>query len=90
MTLQLPIYDSNITRGNDSKLNKISAKYDLRRYFFTKKVVNIWNSLPNYVITAESVNSFKSRLDKFWQHQELMYNYGSELYGTGSRSEFNW
>ena len=29
----------------------------------------------NYVITAESVNSFKSRLDKFWKHQELMYNY---------------
>jgi len=51
---------------------------------------NIWNSLPNYVITAESVNSFKSRLDKFWKHQELMYNYGSELHGTGSRSEFNW
>jgi len=91
MTLQLPIYDSNITRGNDSKLNKISAKYDLRRYFFTNKVVNIWNSLPNYVITAESVtNSFKSRLDKFWQHQELMYNYRSELHGTGSRSKFNW
>jgi len=39
--------------------------------------------------TAESVNSFKSRLDKFWKHQELMYNYRSELHGTGSRSEFN-
>jgi len=51
------------------------AKYDLRKYFFTNRVVNIWNSLPNYVITAESVNSFKSRLDKFWKHQELMYNY---------------
>jgi len=39
---------------------------------------------------AESVNSFKSRLDKLWQHRELMYNYRSELHGTGSQSEFNW
>ena len=86
----MDIYDLKTTRGNDFKLNKIHAKYDLRKYFFTNRVVNIWNSLPNYVITAESVNSFKSRLDKFWKHQELMYNYRSELHGTRSRSEFNW
>jgi len=72
------IYDLTTTRINDFKLNKICAKYDLRKYFFTNRVVNIWNSLPNYVIMAESANSFKSRLDKFWQHQELVYNYGSE------------
>ena len=82
----MDICDLKTTRGNDFKLNKIRAKYDLRKYFFT----NIWNSLPNYVITAESVNSFESRLDKFWKRQELMYNYRSELHGTGSRSEFNW
>jgi len=56
------IYDLKTTRGNDYKLNKVRAKYDLRKYFFTNRVVNIWNSLPNYVITAEGVNSFKSRL----------------------------
>jgi len=32
---------------------------------------------------------FESRLDKLWKHQELMYNYRSELHRTGSRSEFN-
>jgi len=61
----MDIYDLTTTRENDFELNKIRAKYDLRKYFFTNRVVNIWNSLPNYVITAESVNSFKSRLDKF-------------------------
>ena len=87
----MDIYDLTTTRGNDFKLKKIRAKYDLRKYFFTNRVVvNIWNSLSNYVITAESVNSFKSRLDKFWQHQELIYDYRSELHGTRSRSEFNW
>jgi len=87
-TIILQYYDiPHSTAGFlDFKLNKIRAKYDLRKCFFTNRVVNIWNSLPNYVITAESVNS----LDKFWKYQELMYNYRSELHGTGSRSEFNW
>ena len=40
----LDIYDLKTTRGNDFKLNKIRAKYDLRKYFFTNRVVNIWNS----------------------------------------------
>ena len=73
----IDIYDLKTTRGNDFKLNKIRAKYNLRKYFFTNRVVNIWNSylIKIYVITTESVNSFKSRLDKFWKHQELIYNY---------------
>jgi len=48
----MDIYDLTTTRGNDFKLNKIRAKYDLCKYFFTNSVVNTWNSLPNYVITA--------------------------------------
>ena len=35
------------------------------KYSFTNRVVNIWNSLPNKVVLADSVNCFKSRLDKF-------------------------
>jgi len=31
---------------------------------------------------------FKSRLDKFWMHQEVKYDYTSELIGTGDRSEY--
>jgi len=48
----MDIYELTTTRGNDFKLNKIRAKYDLCKYFFTNSVVNTWNSLPNYVITA--------------------------------------
>ena len=81
----MDIYDLTPTRGNNFKLTKIRAKYDLLKYFFTNMMVNIWNSLFNYVITAGSVNSFKSRLDKFWKHQELMYNYRSELHRTGNK-----
>ena len=64
------------------------AKYDLRKYFFSNRVVNVcMDSLPCYVVNADTVNCFKSRLGKFWANQELMYNFRSEIYGTGSRSE---
>ena len=29
-------------------------------------VVDAWNELPQYVVDAETVNSFKARLDKFY------------------------
>jgi len=39
------------------------------------------------VVHADTVNCFKSRLDKFWSNQELIYNFRAEICGTGSRSE---
>ena len=81
----LRVYDST-TRGNAFKLNKGRAKYDLRKFYFTNRVVNAWNSFPDHVVLSETVNTFKSRLDKFWQHQDMIYDFQAELHGTGSRS----
>ena len=39
--------------------------------------------LPNELITATSVNSFKNRLDLFWADQEVLYNYKANI--TGNR-----
>jgi len=39
--------------------------HDIRKHFFTNRVVSLWNSLPNIVVDSESINCFKSRLDKF-------------------------
>jgi len=38
------------------------------------------------VISANNVNTFKNRLDKFWANQELIFDYKSSLTGTGNRS----
>ena len=48
-----------VTRGNDSRLMKSRSKYDLRKYSFTSRIVNIWNSLPNWVVSANTTNTFK-------------------------------
>jgi len=49
--------------------------------------VNIWNSLPNSVVDASTVNAFKARLDKFWSHQAVKFDFTADLTGTGNRSE---
>jgi len=37
------------------------------------------NSLPNNVVSANMINTFKNRLDKFWERQAVLYNYRANL-----------
>ena len=68
--------DSNRTRGHSLKLHKQYARLDVRKHFFSCRVVDLWNSLPEHVISATSVNSFKNRLDKFWSdNPSLLYDH---------------
>ena len=53
------------TRGHKLKLIKKRSRLDIRKHFFSQRVVNDWNSLPEIVVEAESVNSFKNEYDKF-------------------------
>jgi len=57
--------------------------YNLRKYSFCSRVVSIWNSLPHSVVDADTPNTFKSRLDKHWLDQDVLYSFHSELTGTG-------
>jgi len=76
-----------VTGGNDLRLKKFRVKYDLRKYSFSVRVVNTWNSLPNWVVSANTTDTFKVRLDKFWHNQDIVYDFWAQLQGTGSRSE---
>ena len=57
---------SSRTRGHRYKIVKLRSKLDIRKHFFSQRVVNSWNNLPASVVEADSVNSFKNRLDNFW------------------------
>ncbi len=63
------------TRGHSMKLYQQRSSIDIRKHYFTNRVVKIWNSLSEDVINAPSVNSFKNRLDKYWENQPLKYNF---------------
>ena len=58
-----------VLRGNSKKLEKSRKNTSLRQHNFTQRVVNDWNSLPEKVVTASSINTFKNALDLHWKHK---------------------
>ena len=50
-------------RGHSLKLFKSFSKKLCRKNFFSQRVINDWNSLPQHVIDSNSLNVFKNRLD---------------------------
>lgn len=51
------------TRGHKWKLFKGKFSTNIRKYFFSQRVISVWNRLPNHVVEAETLQVFKSRLD---------------------------
>ena len=78
------IYDTNVsptlklvnisrTRGHPQKLEIERCRYNVRKFNFCNRVKNLWNSLPNWLIEANSVNSFKNNFDKYFNSDDCLY-----------------
>ncbi len=65
----------NRTRGHSYKLFKDRAESSIRRNFFTFRVTELWNELPEEVAAAPNVDTFKERLDNFWSNKDWLYDY---------------
>ena len=59
----------------------------MRKFSFSNKIIPIWNSLPGYVVASLIINTFKARLDKFWENQDVRYNWKADISFTESRSK---
>jgi len=95
-------YDSTVTSW--STTTYVERKYDLRshrfsiyqfpiqfnmhKFNFTNTIISVWNSLPDFVVSADTVDAFKIRLDRFWIDQEIKYNWKADT-RIGSRSQIN-
>ncbi len=60
-------------RGHQWKLFQHRANHNLRKNFFTVRIVNTWNSLPQHVVEADNIKIFERRLDKFWMNHPLKF-----------------
>lgn len=58
--------DSRQVRGHSQMLKKVHFRLDVRKYFFSQRVVNQWNALPQDVVSASTLECFKTKLDECW------------------------
>ena len=58
------------TCGHSWKLIKPHSSTDARRFFFSVRVINKWNSLPQEAVDASSVNMFKNQAGQDPEQQD--------------------
>ena len=66
---------SERTRGHIWKVHKERNNINVRNESFPHRCVQMWNCLPEQVVSAASVLSFKNRLDKHWSREPIVYDY---------------
>ena len=60
------------------KLSKKRTNSKQYKYFYTNRIVNLWNNLPSEVVNAPSTNAFKNMIDQIFK--EYMYCTNIDLY----------
>ena len=65
---------SNVTRNNGFKIIGKRFRTHESKHFFFNRVVNVWNGLPAHVVNSNTIETFKNRLDKYFENSpQLTY-----------------
>ena len=68
MLIMIFLNDSTTNlRGHSLKFIKSQCNKLCRRKFFSQRVIDVWNSLSEFTVSAPSTNIFKNRVDNKWK-----------------------
>ena len=72
MAIQLYTSMNFLTRGHSFKIHVPNSRINVRQSFFCVRVVNIWNSLPDNIVSASSPALFNKLLHDVNLKQHLL------------------
>lgn len=87
-TSLLPLSTSQTTRGHSLKLAKRYCNTQARAHFFGMRITNVWNGLPDEVVMAPSLNTFKNRIDRCWK--QYMYKTAPDDFAAMRTTKFEF
>ena len=65
MNMFFKLKEGSRTRGHEAAFFKEQCRLDMRKYSFSKRVINEWNKPPNDWVNPSSVNMFKNKIDRY-------------------------
>ena len=68
-----------VSRGHQFKLTKERAMLNIRKYYFTNRVVDLWNNLPKWVVEANDTKCFERNLDQFMSNHPIRFDHRARL-----------
>ena len=61
------------TRGHSKKIYKPFSRLKIRSEFFSQRVIDEWNSLPNCVVSSVSLSEFKRSYDNYYGDKRFKF-----------------
>ena len=60
-------FSNRTTRGHSKKIQKKRGDKDVRKFNFSNRIIDQWNSLPEQIVSAKNINQFKKLYDDMTQ-----------------------
>ena len=68
----------NITRNSTDKILMQHCKKNIRKYYFSNRVVPLWNQLTPNMKRAPSINMFKNLIEEYLLRNNIIYDHDGQ------------